>query len=40
VSFVDTRKNERTGQVHLRPVQTVAAGVPFGPPFHSPFSVR
>src|SRR3954464_1131166 len=40
VRFVDTRKNERTGKVHLRPAQTVAAGVPFGRPFHSPFSVR
>jgi len=40
VRFVDTRKNERDGKVHLRPVQTVAAGVPFGRPFHSPFSVR
>src|SRR3954454_10154631 len=40
VRFVDTRKNERIGKVHLRPVQTVAAGVPFGRPFHSPFSVR
>ena len=40
VRFVDTRKNERTGKVHLRPVQTVAGGVPFGRPFHSPFSVR
>jgi len=40
VRFVDTRKNERDGKAHLRPVQTVAAGVPFGRPFHSPFSVR
>jgi predicted amidohydrolase len=40
VRFVDTRKNERTGKVHLRPVQAVAGGVPFGRPFHSPFSVR
>jgi dihydroorotase len=40
VRFVDTRKNERDGKVHLRPVQTVAGGVPFGRPFHSPFSVR
>jgi dihydroorotase len=40
VRFVDTRKNERDGKVHLRPVQTVAGGVPFGRPFNSPFSVR
>ena len=40
VRFVDTRKNERDGKVHLRPVQTVAGGVPFGRPFHAPFSVR
>jgi dihydroorotase len=40
VSFVDTRKNRRDGRVHLRPVQTVAAGVPFGRPYHAPFAVR
>ena len=40
VRFVDTRKNERSGKLHLRPVQTVAAGVPFGRPFNAPFSVR
>ena len=40
VRFVDTRKNERDGKVHLRPVQTVAAGVPFGRPYNAPFSVR
>src|SRR5215469_14929311 len=40
VSFVDTRSNTRNGTVHLRPVQTVTAGVPFGRPYHSPFSVR
>lgn len=40
VRFVDTRKNEREGKVHLRPVQTVAGGVPFGRPYHAPFSVR
>ena len=32
VSFVDTRNNKREGKVHLKPVQTVAAGVPFGRP--------
>jgi dihydroorotase len=40
VRFVDTRKNERDGKVHLRPAQTVVAGVPFGRPFNAPFSVR
>jgi dihydroorotase len=40
VRFVDTRKNERDGKVHLRPVQAVAGGVPFGRPFNAPFSVR
>jgi dihydroorotase len=40
VSFVDTRNNTRNGQAHLKPVQTVAAGVPFGRPYHSPFAVR
>ena len=40
VSFVDTRRNTRAGQAFLRPVQTVAAGVPFGRPYNAPFSVR
>jgi dihydroorotase len=40
VKFVDTRKNEREGKVHLRPVQTIAAGVAFGRPYQSPFGVR
>lgn len=40
VSFVDTRKNRREGRAHLKPVQTVAAGVPFGRPYHAPFAVR
>jgi dihydroorotase len=40
VRFVDTRKNERDGNVFLRPVQSVAAGVAFGRPFQAPFSVR
>ncbi len=40
VSFVDTRNNTRTGRVHLKPVQAVAAGVPFGRPYNSPFAVR
>jgi dihydroorotase len=40
VRFVDTRKNEREGKVHLRPVTGIAGGVPFGRPFNAPFSVR
>jgi dihydroorotase len=40
VSFVDTRNNTRNGQAYLKPVQTVAAGVPFGRPYQSPFAVR
>ncbi|HEX3524595.1 MAG TPA: GTP-binding protein, partial [Stellaceae bacterium] len=40
VSFVDTRTNTRNGTVHLQPVQTVTAGVPFGRPYNLPFSVR
>jgi dihydroorotase len=40
VRFVDTRKNERDGKVHLRPVQTVVGGVPFGRPYNAPFTVR
>jgi dihydroorotase len=40
VSFVDTRNNTRTGQAHLKPVQTVTAGVPFGRPDNAPFAVR
>src|SRR5262245_21036538 len=40
VSFVDTRNNKRDGRVHLRPVQAVTAGVPFGRPYSAPFAVR
>jgi dihydroorotase len=40
VSFVDTRNNKREGKVHLRPIQTILAGVPFGRPYNDPFSVR
>jgi dihydroorotase len=40
VSFVDTRNNARTGRAYLKAVQTVTAGVPFGRPYNSPFSVR
>ena len=40
VSFVDTRDNRREGRAHLKPVQTVVAGVAFGRPYQSPFAVR
>lgn len=40
VSFVDTRRNNRDGRIHIKPAQTVAGGVPFGRPFHAPFAVR
>ena len=40
VAFVDTRNNTRTGRAFLKPVQTVTAGVPFGRPYATPFSVR
>jgi len=40
LEFVDTRNNKRSGKAHLRPVQSALAGVPFGRPYHSPFSVR
>jgi dihydroorotase len=40
VSFVDTRNNRRDGRAYLKAVQTVTAGVPFGRPYSSPFSVR
>ena len=40
VTFVDTRNNKRQGKVYLKPIQTIAMGVPFGRPYHSPFSVR
>jgi dihydroorotase len=40
VRFVDTRKNERDGKLWLRPLTAVASGVPFGRPYHAPFSVR
>ena len=40
VSFVDTRNNTRNGQAHLKPVQTVTGGVPFGRPYMAPFAVR
>ncbi len=40
VEFVDTRNNKRMGKVHLRPSGTIVAGVAFGRPYQSPFSVR
>jgi len=40
VEFVDTRNNKRPGNAYIRPLQSVLAGVPFGRPYHSPFSVR
>ncbi|MHC2336368.1 amidohydrolase family protein [Bradyrhizobium sp. USDA 4454] len=40
VTFVDTRNNRRDGNQHLKPVQTVVNGVPFGRPYQAPFSVR
>jgi dihydroorotase len=39
VEFVDTRNNKRAGKVHIRPVNTVRGGVPYGRPFSAPFSV-
>jgi dihydroorotase len=38
VDFVDTRKNARKGNRHLKPFATVRAGRPFGRPYPSPFS--
>jgi len=40
VLFVDTRNNERNGKVYLMPWNTVVAGVAFGRPYQSPFTVR
>jgi dihydroorotase len=40
VEFVDTRNNKLPGKVQIKPVQAVLAGVPFGRPYQSPFSVR
>ena len=40
VTFVDTRNNKREGKAHLKPVQTVINGVPFGRPYQAPFAVR
>ena len=35
-----TQKNKRDGKLFLRPVGAVVAGVAFGRPYQSPFSVR
>jgi dihydroorotase len=40
VSFVDTRNNKRDGKAYIKPVHTVAGGVPFGRPYNAPFAVR
>ena len=40
VEFVDTRSNKRQGKVHIKPAQTVIAGVAFGRPYGFPFSPR
>ena len=40
VSFEDSQKNKRDGKLFLRPVGAVVAGVAFGRPYQSPFSVR
>ena len=40
VEFVDTRNNKRSGRQHLKPAGTIVAGVAFGRPYQSPFSVR
>ena len=40
VEFVDTANNRRSGKTYLRPSGTVVAGVAFGRPYQSPFTVR
>jgi dihydroorotase len=40
IEFVDTRNNKRQGKVHIRPTNTVVAGVAFGRPYQAPFSTR
>jgi dihydroorotase len=40
VAFVDTRNNKRGGKAWLKPVQTVTAGIAYGRPYSTPFSVR
>ena len=40
VEFVDTRKNKRSGNLTLRPLQVVIAGAPHRRPYAAPFSIR
>jgi dihydroorotase len=40
VEFVDTRNNKRQGKIQLKPAGVVMAGVPYGRPYQSPFSMR
>ena len=40
VEFVDTMNNKRQGKMFLKPSGTVVAGVAFGRPYQSPFSVH
>jgi len=40
VEFIDTRNNKRQGNLHLKPIGAIIAGVPFGRPYMAPFAVR
>lgn len=40
VSFVDTRNNKREGKIHIKPAGAIVAGVAYGRPYQSPFTVR
>ena len=40
VQWVDTRKNTLAGDLQIKPVSTVSAGVAFGRPYQAPFAVR
>lgn len=40
VNFLDTRKNSRSGEMYLKPIGTIIAGVSSGRPYQAPFSVR
>jgi dihydroorotase len=40
VTFVDTRGNKRDGKAYLKPVLTIAGGIPFGKPYQQPFSLN
>ena len=40
VTFEDTRTNKRNGNVYIKPIGTVVAGVASGRPYQAPFSVR